>query len=336
MTGLKGMNCFVTLKGDQSEIPQMSKALFVMGNQILPAEMAVLHQHFDVIPLWQESDPEALLQRRKEDIVAIASAYFVPVSRTLIEALPNLEIIAQFAVGTDNIDLAAAKERGIAVTNTPDVLTEDTADTAVSLLLAVTRRICEGDMFVRLDQWRLNSPLPLGRTPKGKRAGIVGMGRIGQAIAKRLEPFGLSIAYHGPRKKDGVSYRFEPDLQKLAEDSDYLILSCPGGPATRHLVHTPILEALGPEGYLINVARGSVVNEDHLVTALMEKKIAGAGLDVYQSEPHVPKELVKMDNVVLLPHIGSATIETRTVMGQLVVKNLLAHFNGDPLLTPVT
>jgi len=314
----------------------MKRALLVMGNQILPPEMAVLENQFDVIHLWKENDPESVLQARKNDIVAIASAYFVPVARHLIEALPNLEIIAQFAVGTDNIDLTAAKERGIAVTNTPDVLTECTADTALALFLAVTRRICEADMYVRVGQWRLNSPPPLGRSPKGKRVGIVGMGRIGQAIASRLEPFGAKIAYYGPRKKDGVSYPFEPDLQKLAENSDYLILSCPGGAATRHLVNAPVLKALGPDGYLINVARGSVVNEEDLVRALQEKTIAGAGLDVYTSEPNVPPELVKMDNVVLLPHIGSATVETRTVMGQLVVKNLLAHFSGNPLLTPVT
>lgn len=313
----------------------MKRALLVMGNQILPNEMAELEKHFDVIHLWKEKDPETVLQERRNDIVAIASAYYMPVSKTLIEALPNLEIISQFAVGTDNIDLAAAKARGIAVTNTPDVLTDDTADIALSLLLALSRRICESDMFVRVDKWRLNSAMPLGRTLSGKTAGIVGMGRIGQAIAKRCEAFGLKIIYNGPRKKDGISYRFEPDLQKMAEESDYLILSCPGGAATRHLVHAPILEALGPDGYLINVARGSVVHEEDLVNALVEKRIAGAGLDVYAVEPNVPEPLIKMDNVVLLPHVGSATIETRGIMGGLVVANLLAHFRGDPLLTPV-
>ncbi len=313
----------------------MKRALLVMGNQILPNEMAELEKHFDVIHLWKEKDPETVLQERRNDIVAIASAYYMPVSKTLIEALPNLEIISQFAVGTDNIDLAAAKARGIAVTNTPDVLTDDTADIALSLLLALSRRICESDMFVRVDKWRLNAAMPLGRTLKGKTAGIVGMGRIGQAIAKRCEAFGLNIVYNGKRKKDRVCYRFEPDLQKMAEESDYLILSCPGGAETRHMVHAPILEGLGPEGYLINVSRGSVVHEEDLVNALVEKKIAGAGLDVYAIEPNVPEPLIKMDNVVLLPHVGSATIETRGIMGGLVVSNLLAHFRGDPLLTPV-
>ncbi len=313
----------------------MKRALLVMGNQILPAELSTLQDHFDVIELWKEADPEAVLQDRRNDIVAMVSIYYMPVSKTLIEALPNLEIILQFAVGTDNIDLAAAKARGIAVTNTPDVLTDDTADIALSLLLALSRRICESDMFVRVDKWRLNSAMPLGRSLSGKTAGIVGMGRIGQAIAKRCEAFNLKIVYHGPRKKDEVSYRFQPDLEAMAEESDYLILACPGGAATRHLVHAPILEALGPNGYLINIARGSVVHEEDLVSALVNKKIAGAGLDVYAVEPNVPKELITMDNVVLLPHTGSATIETRGIMGGLVVANLLAHFKGDPLLTPV-
>ncbi len=311
-----------------------TKALLVMGNSIQNAEMEELEKHFDVIKLWKERDPEAVLQERRNDIVAIASVFFVPVSRTLIEALPNLEIISQFAVGYDNIDLQAAKERGIAVTKTPDVLTDDTADTALSLLLAVSRRVCEADMYVRVGKW-LNGAMPLGNSLTGKTAGIAGMGRIGQAIAKRCAAFGMNIVYQGPRKKPDVSYAYEPDLHKLAEISDYLILACPGGAETRHMVHDPVLKALGPKGFLINIARGSVVKEEDLISALINKEIAGAGLDVYANEPHLPEELVKLDNVVLLPHIGSATVETRAIMGQLVIKNLLAHFNGDPLLTPV-
>jgi lactate dehydrogenase-like 2-hydroxyacid dehydrogenase len=314
--------------------PLPKRALLVMGNQILPEQMETLEEHFDIIRLWKEKDPESVLQARKTDIVAIASVFFVPVSRNLIENLPNLEIISQFAVGYDNIDLAAARERGIAVTNTPDVLTDETADTALALLLAVSKRVVEGDMFVRVGKW-LNGPLPLGSSLKGKTVGIAGMGRIGQAIARRCEAFDMKIIYQGPRKKTNISYRYQPDLHKLAEVSDYLVLACPGGDETRHMVHEPILEALGPKGFLINISRGSVVHEDDLITALNEKKIAGAGLDVYQNEPHVREELVKMDNVVLLPHIGSATLETRAAMGELVVRNLLAHFKGDPLLTPV-
>lgn len=313
----------------------MKRALLLLTNLILPAEMAALETEFEILPLAREKDPDALLHARRNDIVAIASSTTMPVSRTLIEALPNLEIIAQFAVGVDNIDLQAAKERGIAVTNTPDVLTDDTADTALSLLLAVSRRICEGDMYVRVGKW-LNGPMPLGNSLKNKTAGIVGMGRIGQAIASRCEAFGMKIIYQGPRKKADIAYGYEPDVEKLAEVSDYLILSCPGGAATHHLVHAPVLKALGPKGFLINVSRGSVVKEEDLISALTNKEIAGAGMDVFANEPHVPEAFLKMDNVVLLPHIGSATVETRAVMGQLVVKNLLAHFHGDPLLTPVT
>ena len=312
----------------------MKRALLVMGNQILPGEMEILEQNFDVIRLWKEKDPDEVIRSHKDDIVAIASVYFVPVSRTLMEALPNLEIISQFAVGYDNIDLAAAKERGIRVTNTPDVLTEDTADIALALLLALSRRICEGDIFVRVGKW-LNGPLPLGTSLKGKVAGIVGMGRIGQAIASRCAAFGLEIVYSGPRKKDSISYRYEPDLHKLAEISDYLILACPGGAETRHLVDADVLEKLGPTGQLINISRGTVVDEQAVVAALKDKKIAGFATDVFAREPNVPEDLVKMDNVVLLPHIGSATQETRTLMGQLVLKNLLAHFEGNPLLTPI-
>ncbi len=312
----------------------MKHTVLVMGNYLQPAEMQALEESFDTIHLWKEKDPEAVLQARRNDIQGIASVHSVPVSRTLIEALPNLEIISQFAVGYDNIDLVAAKERGIAVTNTPDVLTDDTADTGMALLLAVSRRVCEGDMYVRVGKW-LNGNMPLGWSPKGKVAGIVGMGRIGQSVARKCEAFGMKIMYQGPRKKEDVPYVYEPDVQKLAENADYLILTCPGGAATRHLVNADVLKALGPKGFLINIARGSVVDEDALITALIDKTILGAGLDVYPDEPRVREELIKMDNVVLLPHIGSATHETRKMMGELVVNNLRAHFAGGPLLTPV-
>jgi hydroxypyruvate reductase len=315
---------------------QMKKAVVVMAGGILAnARAGELEEAYDVIRLWQERDPEAVLQSRKNDIVAIASSFGMPISRTMMEGLPNLELISQFAVGYDNIDLQAAAERGIAVTNTPDILTDDTADTALALLLAVSRRVCEGDMYVRVGKW-LNGSMPLGTSLKGKVAGIVGMGRIGRAIASRCTAFGMKIVYHGPRKKDDISYEFEADLKNLAEKSDYLILACPGGSKTQHLIDADILSAVGTEGYLINISRGSVVDEAALVKALQGKVIAGAGLDVFQNEPRVPEELVKMDNVVLLPHIGSATQETRAQMGELVIANLLAYINGYPLLTPVT
>lgn len=301
---------------------------------LLPAEMTELENHFKVLRIWRQEDPEAALQKHGKDIAGIISTAGTPVTRRLIEALPNLEIVAQYAVGTDNIDLAAAGERRIAVTNTPDILTDDTADTALALLLAVTRRICEGDMYVRVSKWP-SGLMGLGTSLSGKTAGIVGLGRIGQAIARRLEAFGITVVYHGPRKKADQTYKFYPDLKVMARDVDFLILSCMGGPDTLNLVDYGILELLGPKGFLINVARGSVVKEDDLLRALSNRVIAGAGLDVYVHEPHAPEALFSMDNVVLLPHTGSATNETRTKMGRLVIENLLAHFKGDPLKTPV-
>lgn len=289
---------------------------------------------FRTVRLYNEADPEKALQAAKADVVAIVSNQATPVRRNLIEALPNLEIISQFAVGTDNIDLEAASARGIAVTNTPDVLTDDTADIAVSLLLSLSRRICEADMFVRVGKWP-SGPMPLGTTPKGKTVGIIGLGRIGLAIAKRLVAFDMRVVYHGRKQKAGLAWPFYKDIEMMAAHCDYLVLACSGGPETKNIVNARVLDALGPKGYLINIARGSCVDEVALVEALTHKRIAGAGLDVYAAEPNVPEALKSMDNVVLLPHIGSATIETRTIMGEIVLANLEAHFSGKPLITPV-
>jgi len=303
---------------------------------MLQPEMAKLDERFHVVRLYNEADPEKALQAVKQDVVAILSTMSTPVRRSLIEALPNLEIITQCAVGTDNIDLDAAKQRNIAVTNTPDVLTDDTADIAVSLLLALSRRICEGDMYVRIGKWATSGPMPLGVTPKGKTVGIVGLGRIGKAIAKRLVAFDMRVVYHGRKQKADYAWPFFKDLEMMAAHADYLVLSCPGGPDTHHIVNARVLDALGPKGYVINVARGTVIDEEALVDALVHKRIAGAGLDVYEREPNVPDALKSLDNVVLLPHIGSATIETRTIMGEIVLANLEAHFSGKPLITPVS
>lgn len=312
----------------------MKKTILAL-QKLLPAEMEELAVHFDVIKLWKERDPEATIKERAGDIVGILSTYnSTGVSRNLMAALPNLEIVSQFGVGYNNIDVAAAKERGVAVTYTPDILTNDTADIALSLTLCVARRIVEGDMYVRVGRWQ-SGAMPLGTTMTGKKAGIVGLGRIGRAIAKRLEAFEVEISYHGRSKKDDVDYPFYEDLEEMAAEVDILVLACSGGPATEKIVNTEVLKALGPHGILVNIARGSVVDEEALLIALRNQDIAGAGLDVYADEPNVPEALMKMDNVVLLPHIGSATLETRTKMGQLVIQNLLSHFDGKPLLTPV-
>ncbi len=311
----------------------MAKAILALSN-IPPIGLEPLDSDFEVIRLWKESDPESVMQARRTDIVAIVSNWSRPVGRHLMEALPNLEIIANFAVGTDNIDMDAARERGIAVTNTPDVLTDDTADTALALMLCLARRVVESDAYVRVGKWA-NGPMPLGTSLTGKTVGIVGLGRIGGAIAKRAAAFGMNIAYHGRSEKD-VPYHFYPQLLALAQDADFLVLSCAGGDQTSKLVGEQELKALGAGGFLVNVARGSVVDEEALLVALRNKNIAGAGLDVYENEPYVPDALFSMDNVVLLPHVGSATVETRAMMGQLVIDNIRAHFEGAPLKTPVT
>lgn len=309
------------------------RSLLVLS-PLLPPEMARLEEAFHVLRLYNEPDPEAALQAARNDIMGIVAKPNTPVRRAMIEALPNLEIIANFAVGTDNIDLEAARERGVAVTNTPDILTDDTADIAVSLVLAVSRRICEADMYVRIGKWPGGS-MPLGTTLRGKTAGIVGLGRIGLAIAKRLTAFGVKIIYHGRAQKADIAWPYFKDLEMMAAHCDYLVVACSGGADTYHLVNERVLDALGPKGYLVNIARGSVVDEEALVRALTGGKIAGAGLDVFEAEPNVPDPLKSMDNVVLLPHIGSATVETRTAMGKLVIQNIEAHFAGKPLPTPV-
>jgi lactate dehydrogenase-like 2-hydroxyacid dehydrogenase len=306
----------------------------IMGNLILPDEIASLEPHFEIVKLWKEEDPESILQARKDDIQVIVAMHYITVSKTLIESLPNLKIIATFSVGTDHIDLDAASAYGVVVTNTPDVLCQETADTGMALLLAVARRVPEGDLFVRVGKW-LNGPMPLGVTLAGKTVGIVGLGGIGSKVAKRCAAFDMNVVYYGPREKKDYEYKYYNDVTEMAQDSDFLILTCPGGEATANLIDANVLDALGPHGVLINIARGTVVDQPALIEALQNETIAAAGLDVYADEPHVPEEFISMDNVVLLPHIGSATVETRKVMGQLVVNNITACFDKKPLLTEV-
>ena len=267
-------------------------------------------------------------------IRAIAASGESKVPATLIQQLPALEMISVFGVGYDGVDVPAARARGIPVTNTPDVLTDDVADLGVALMLAVARRIPQADKFVRANLWP-NGPLPLSRKVSGARLGIVGLGRIGQAIATRAESFGMSIAYTTRTKKSGYAYAYHPDAESLARAVDFLIVITPGGAATRGLIDAKVLAALGPEGYLINVARGSVVDQAALVHAVTSGGIAGAALDVFEDEPNVPVELRAHDNVVLTPHMASGTWQTRRAMAQLAFDNLQAHFSGKPLLSPL-
>ncbi|MFH1158786.1 MAG: 2-hydroxyacid dehydrogenase [Pseudomonadota bacterium] len=313
----------------------MIQNILMMG-PLPDAQMKDLEENYKVFRLWQEADPEAALGRIREEVTGMVSLFGKSVvSSKLIRALPNLEIIAHYGVGYDNIDIQAAREQGVIVTNTPGVLTDDTADIATGLVLAVFRRMVEGDMYVRTGQWAKKGSMPLGRTLGGKTMGIVGMGRIGQAIARRAEVFGMKVVYFGPNKKSGISYHYYNDLNKMAEECDVLMLACSYSEATHHLIDSKVLKSLGKNGVLINISRGKVVKEQALIDALEGGVIAGAGLDVFENEPDVPPALCRLDNVVLQPHQGSATVETRSAMAQLVVDNLKLYFEKAEVLTPV-
>jgi lactate dehydrogenase-like 2-hydroxyacid dehydrogenase len=311
-----------------------TKPEIVIVGPMYPACQARLEAQFAAHRLWEAPDRAAFFAAVGERVRGVAVYALHGCPADIIEALPRLEIIACMGIGVDRIDLACAKARGVHVTNTPDVVTDDTADIAMSLMLAVERRIAEGDRFVRRGDW-LKGDLPFGRALRCRKLGILGLGRIGRAIATRAAAFGMEIAYQGPRRKDDAPYRYFADPVALADWSEILAVSCPGGEATRNLVNRAVIEALGPHGSLINIARGSVVNEPALVTALQSGRLGAAGLDVFAAEPNIPEALLTMDNVVLSPHTGSATDDTRRAMGDLVVDNLLAHFSGKPLLTPV-
>ncbi len=298
------------------------------------AQLEQLEKNYRIHKLWQAENPEAKLNEVRNNITGMVSTAFFGVTAKIIRALPNLEIISHFGVGYDSVDVKVAKEQGIIVTNTPDVLTDDTADIGIALTLAVFRRTVEGDIYVRSGQWIKKGPMPLGRSLRGKTMGIIGLGRIGQAIAKRAEAFGLNIIYHGPRDKK-VSYPFVHNLEEMAAKSDILMVACPYTADTHHLVDAKVLKALGREGVLVNIARGKIVDEKALIDALEAGGIAGAGLDVFEKEPDVPSALCRLDNVVLQPHVGSATHETRGAMAQLVVDNLLLYFEKAEVLTPV-
>ncbi len=301
---------------------------------IYPATLAALGQAYRAHHLWQAPDRGALLAELQTRARAIVTSGGAGADAKLINSLPRTEIIACFGVGYDAIDLDVARARNIAVTNTPDVLTDDVADLALALILDSQRRISRGDRYVRAGKW-VKGGMELGAALTGRKLGIVGLGRIGLATARRAEACGMKIAYHGPRKKNAVPYTYFAGLVDLAADCDILCLTLPGGAGTKHLVNAEVLAALGPRGTLVNVARGSVVDEAALVAALQSGALGAAALDVFEDEPRVPAALIAMENVVLQPHVGSATHGTRGAMGQLVIDNLAAHFAGRPLLTRV-
>jgi lactate dehydrogenase-like 2-hydroxyacid dehydrogenase len=256
-------------------------------------------------------------------------------SASLLERFPKLEIISSFGVGYDNVDVKYAAAHGIIVTNTPEVLTEEVADTALGLLLCTVRELPQAERHLRAGKW-LQQNYPLSKaTLRNRTVGIVGMGAIGQAIARRLDAFGVPVVYHTRKPRADLRYRHYPKLTDMARDVDTLVVIVPGGAATQNMINAEVLDALGANGILINIARGSVVDEPALIKALQDKRILAAGLDVYVKEPEVPKELIEMENVVLFPHLGSASVYTRTKMDQLVVDNILAWAAGKPPLTPV-
>lgn len=286
-----------------------------------------LHQRLN------ETDPAAFALAAPR-IAAIAASGESKVGPALMDQLPALKIISVMGVGYDGIDVAAAKARGVVVTHTPGVLNDDVADLAIALMLALSRQIGRADRFVRAGAWTAG-PLPLGRKVSGARLGIVGMGRIGQAIAHRAQAFDMRIAYTARSARPELPYAYHPSPAALAAQSDFLVVITPGGAGTRKLIDAAVLKALGPQGCVVNVARGSVIDETALVAALRDGVIAGAALDVFEDEPHVPLALREMENVVLTPHIGSATSQTRRAMAELAFANLKACLTGQPLRTPV-
>jgi lactate dehydrogenase-like 2-hydroxyacid dehydrogenase len=312
----------------------VEKPEILMLAPMMPTIVEGVAARFTLHRLWEAPDPAAALEALGPRIRGMAAGASAAVTDEVMARLPRLEIVASFGVGYDHVDAAAAGRRGVVVTNTPDVLTDEVADLAVGLLVATVRQLPQADRYLREGRW-LEKPFPLTATLRGRRVGIVGFGRIGKAIARRLEAFGLEVGYHGRRHQPEAPQAYHPDLVAMARAVDILVVVTPGGPETRHLVDARVLEALGPDGILINVARGSVVDERALIEALQNRVILSAGLDVFEDEPRVPSELVAMEHVVLLPHVGSASVHTREAMGQLVVDNLAAWFDGRGALTPV-
>lgn len=288
--------------------------------------------HFPTPPI----PAEAFTPETAKLIRGIATEANRGATREMMDRFPNIEIITVFGVGTDAVDLKAAREKNIPVTNTPDVIAPEVADLAIGMMLASARQIVMAEQYVRDGSWASKGPIPLGRSVGRKTCGVIGLGGIGRAIADRAAAFRMRVIYQGPRKKADAPYDYFSDPVELARQSDYLMVACKGGEDTRHLVSKAVIEAVGPTGTLINVARGTVVDERAMIEALKSGKLGFAALDVFENEPNISKELLALPNVIVQPHHGSATVETRTEMGQLMFDNMAAHFAGKPLLTPVT
>jgi lactate dehydrogenase-like 2-hydroxyacid dehydrogenase len=307
---------------------------------LMPAPMHQLvvdgcAEQFELLRLWEAPDVEALLAERGKDVLAVAAGNHARVDGSLLDQLPNAGLVANFGVGYDTIDVDAATERGVVVTNTPGVLDDEVADTALALLLMAVRELGRAERYLRAGRWEAEGHYPLTRaTVTGRRLGILGLGRIGEAIARRAETFRMTVGYHNRTEKD-VPYRYYPSLREMARDVDTLMVVLPGNAGTRHLVDADVLAALGPDGVLVSIGRGSVVDQAALAEALRTGTIHAAGLDVYEDEPRVPQALIELDNAVLLPHVGSGSEPTRRAMGRLVMDNLTTWFAEGRALTPV-
>lgn len=312
----------------------MSKPAVLMIGAYPAWDLEDMEARYDLLKLWEAPDRDAFVAEHAAAVRAIATRGELGASAALMRALPNLEVVSCYGVGTDAIDLGHAKAQGIRVTNTPDVLTADVADIAIGLLLATARKIPQGDAHVRDGSWAKGN-MPLVTRVCGKKVGIVGMGRVGAAVARRLTGFDADIAYFDVNRRDDLPYAFIGDLVELAGRSEFLIVTLAGGESTKGLIDAAVLAALGPDGILVNVSRGSTVDEPALLDALETGGIKGAGLDVFWNEPNIDPRFKALGNAVLQPHHASGTVETRKAMGQLVRDNLAAHFAGQPLVTPV-
>jgi lactate dehydrogenase-like 2-hydroxyacid dehydrogenase len=313
----------------------MSKPVVLMTAPMHASVEAALRDHVTLHRLWEQDNSEAFLAAHGGEVAGVAtSTLYGSTGEALFARLPALRIVASFGVGYDNVDAVAASKRGIVVTNTPGVLDDEVADLAVALLLATVRRLPQADRFVRDGRWQ-DGAFSLSPTLRARRIGILGLGAIGKAIARRLDGFDVAIAYHGRHRQEGVAYPWHPTPRALAEACDVLVAILPGGAGTRHIVDEAVLRALGPDGVFVNVARGSVVDQAALIRVLEEGALLAAGLDVFADEPEVPAALLALPNVVVLPHVGSATEYTRAAMGRLVAENLLAFFGTGWALTPV-
>lgn len=311
------------------------KSEILQTTPMMPHVEAALNEAYNVHRLWEAADAGSLLADIGSGVRGVATDGHAGLPADIMAALPGLEIISSYGVGYDAIDVAACTARGVHVTNTPDVLNDAVAEMTLGLMISLCRRIPQADRFVRDGAW-LKRGYPLTGELTGAKAGILGLGRIGKEIARRLDVFKMDVAYHGRQEQTGQPYTYYADLTEMARHVDWLVVIAPGSPETTGIVSRQVLEALGPDGHLVNIARGSLVDEPALVELLQSGKLGGAALDVFAEEPKVPAELMGLDNVVLSPHQGSATGRTRTAMGDLVVRNLAAHFAGEPLISPVT